>query len=305
MSVTSDVDIYRASADLTGKGGETQVSIRVNCGTAPTADVAYDDAVPPVARDARHVTVAVLPGLSFRISDGALIEIFRSSEVTDADVNLFLVGTAFGILCHQRGLLPLHCSAIDFHGALMAFTGDSGMGKSTLAAGLGLRRHPHVSDDVMVVAFDANGPSMAPLPKGLKLCHDAIEHLGIEPGEPVGSLDNHKSYVALAGVGADAGRMACALHVLAYHDDDRPAIVEPLKGVEAWNELYRSVYRIEMLPAIAAHSDVAARVAIVARHMPVFRFTRPRGLALFDTGLDVLERHMLDLVEGRIEGLAR
>ena len=53
------------------------------------------------------------------------------------DVRAYLLGTVFGVLCHQRGITPFHASAIEVADDCIAFAGDTGVGKSTLVAALG------------------------------------------------------------------------------------------------------------------------------------------------------------------------
>ena len=95
---------------------------------------------------------------NYLVSDGTEITIARAPGSRDDDVRLFLLGSAFGALLHQRSVLPLHGSAVATpHGAAV-FVGHSGYGKSTLAAALGLSRG--------VRADDARVPRLAVGPGG-------------------------------------------------------------------------------------------------------------------------------------------
>ena len=52
-----------------------------------------------------------------------------SPDVLEGDVRAYLLGTAIGALLHQRGLLPLHASAVEVNGRAVAFIAPAGHGK--------------------------------------------------------------------------------------------------------------------------------------------------------------------------------
>jgi hypothetical protein len=70
----------------------------------------------------------------YRIEGGDEILVDQDRGAPDRNLRLFLLGSAFGALLHQRGLLPLHANAVQIDGKAVAFMGASGAGKSTLAA---------------------------------------------------------------------------------------------------------------------------------------------------------------------------
>ena len=78
----------------------------------------------------------------YLVSNGAEIVIDRVPGSLDDEVRLFLLGSAFGALLHQRGFLTLHGSAIETPKGAMGFTGQSGVGKSTLATAFRTRGYP-------------------------------------------------------------------------------------------------------------------------------------------------------------------
>ena len=71
------------------------------------------------------------------------------------NVRLYLLGSAFGALLHQRGILPLHANAVALDGQVHAFLGHPGAGKATLAAAFHDRGYRLLSDDVCAVRLDA------------------------------------------------------------------------------------------------------------------------------------------------------
>lgn len=76
-------------------------------------------------------------------------------------VPLLVVGRLMAILVHQRGMLPLHASAVAIDGRVCAFVGKPGRGKSTIAAALNRRGHPVLADDMLAVGVDAGAEAVA------------------------------------------------------------------------------------------------------------------------------------------------
>src|SRR5690606_97236 len=97
----------------------------------------------------------------YLVSGGRRITIDRDPAVEDDDVRLFLLGSVFGAMLHQRGDLVLHGSAIEWEGAAVVFMGFSGVGKSTTASAFRQRGHAVLTDDLCVVRPGADGRMLA------------------------------------------------------------------------------------------------------------------------------------------------
>ena len=98
----------------------------------------------------------------------------------EADIPIFILGTVFGILLHQREQIVLHASAVRVNGKAVLFCGPSGAGKSTLAAALAQRGYPLVTDDFCTLTVDGAGaPLVHPDGRQLKLWAQAIDRLDL------------------------------------------------------------------------------------------------------------------------------
>ena len=130
----------------------------------------------------------------FQISSGARIVIDPVPGADPRNVRLFLLGSAFGALLHQRGLLPLHANAVEVDGKAFAFMGESGAGKSTLAAWFHDHGYRVLADDVCVVGIgEDQTPRAYPGVQRLRLWSDALE----AAGHPADELS--RSYVTAGG----------------------------------------------------------------------------------------------------------
>ncbi len=92
----------------------------------------------------------------FEIHRGQAIKVWPAIGAMQKEIEIFLFGPVWATLCHQRGLLPLHASAIATEGGIIAFAGPSGAGKSTTAALMGAFDYKLFADDILPVNFGQN-----------------------------------------------------------------------------------------------------------------------------------------------------
>lgn len=278
--------------------GRTEVDARVSFGPVPTA-------LDPVMVEAswcqanRREFLFEIAGVArYHVVDGRQITIELSpasqAAVPEADVRLWLLGSAFGALLHQRGLMPLHVSAVKAPSGVWAFTGESGEGKSTLAGFLHSRfGWPLVSDDVSVVDADSDHPIIHPGPRKLKLWADALEQLQFGACNSVRDLSNtDKFQLYLPG---DSGYQPEALHALVVLEtvpDELGISVEALKGMAAFSAVLASVYRPSMEAWFKLPRQRMQALDRLCQSIRVYRFRRPRSLAALETHAQPL----LDLI---------
>src|SRR5687768_1084135 len=94
---------------------------------------------------------------AFLARGGKEIVVDPAAGVAEEDVRGPLEGIVLGAVAHQRGLLVLHASAVTVRGETIAFIGERGRGKSTMAAALYRRGHALVADDVLVLGMSSTG----------------------------------------------------------------------------------------------------------------------------------------------------
>jgi|GEM_PF-108443 len=109
------------------------------------------------------------------IEDGARITVAPLAGADADKVRVYLLGTCMGALLMLRHTLPLHGSAVVIDGRAYAFLGDSGVGKSTLAAALVHRGYPFISDDVIAAQSDHRADDVTAAPSGPSASDNEIE----------------------------------------------------------------------------------------------------------------------------------
>jgi len=224
----------------------------------------------------------------FRVREGREIVVRPAPGAGEREVRLFLLGTAWGAVCYQRGVFFLHAGAVKIGERAVAFCGPAGSGKSTLAAWLTLRGRPLVADDLCRFHVSRSHPPVVyPSAPRLKLWRDALDVLG--RGHEDLERDHFrldKFHWPMEGKGASAPLPLSSVCLL---DWGEPALVR-LKGLDAVKSLVASAaYRGELLEPMGRLGWHWERCAELARRVPVRRFTRPKDPGGMEKGVALLE----------------
>ena len=219
---------------------------------------------------------------NYRVRAGSEILVEAAEGADQAVVRLYILGSAMALAFHQRGMVALHASAVAFDGVAVAFAGDQGQGKSTLAAHcLAGGDAVLVADDVLVVALDAAGRPVAyPGIPTLKLWRAALASL--ERGTDGLRADwfrAEKFHLPAAERFATKPTPLSCVYVLdsaAAADGDR---IDRLSGAAALDALLANSYRLEALEDHVQRPHHFRAVTRIARALDVCRLARSRDLA--------------------------
>jgi len=196
------------------------------------------------------------------------------------DLRLYLLGSVFAALLHQRAMLPIHASAVSTPLGVVAFTGPSGAGKSTIA-GLFYRQmgFPIISDDVSVVDVQGRVARLLPGPRRLKLWQDALSFLGLQSGRAVQDLTNTDKFQLYLPKKEIAGihKLRCLILLETSPDGSTPDLV-PIKGRERFQVCCNAVYRYHMAPWFRSRESYIADIFRFSEAVEMFRWLRPRSL---------------------------
>jgi len=99
----------------------------------------------------------------YLVTNGNEIIIEPSKDADLNEVRVFMLGSVFGALLHQRQMLVMHAGVVHTDRGAVLFAGPSGIGKSTLLGEMLRRGYPMMVDDVCaVVQNDENQPLVLP-----------------------------------------------------------------------------------------------------------------------------------------------
>ena len=232
----------------------------------------------------------------YLIVGGRSVEFELEPGADAADVQIYLLGTAFGILQHQRGRMVLHASAIAVGEKATLFCGASGAGKSTLAAALNRRGYPCVSDDVCGIDFGSGAPVVMPDGRMLKLWADTVSHLAIgERRGPAIRRRTDKFYIEPESTAVDRDLPVAAVYVLRVAGPERKPGVSRLGPADAAVLLRRNAYRPRVIKEIGLEAAYLRWSSDLQRRAGVFSLTRPFDLAAMPDVIGWLEEHWRSL----------
>lgn len=241
----------------------------------------------------RDVSLSVGGVARYRIANGSEIEVTPEPGASMRDVRLFLLGTAFGILCHQRGLIPLHANAIVVQGEAVAFAGPTGAGKSTLAAYFLSRGHQLLCDDICAVSLDDNGRPLAwPGPPRVKLWRDAVAIFGHDSERLERVVDQRdKFHLPFARDIGHAPFPLRRLYVLGTHETESEVSFSRLRGASAIEAIAAQTYRGRLLADMGLRARHLRMSAALASRAEIYAASRNWGFGAFDRDADRLLRH--------------
>lgn len=237
---------------------------------------------------------------TFLIRNGSEVLVEPEQDVLEEDLQPFLTGPVMAILLHQRGLMVLHASSILMNGSAVAFMGNKGYGKSTLAASFCTRGYDLVSDDLVPVSFENDNALTVPGFPKIKLYEDSIESVGSDPEHfpLIHRFVEKRSFRCAGKFSTEPVKLAC-IFVLAT--DDGFGIRE-LGKVPAFLELTRHTFLNHYLEALNAQTQHFFQCQRLLNAVPVFELKRPHR---FDEMADVIaavENQVAELsVKGKYE----
>lgn len=220
----------------------------------------------------------------------------RSCETATplSDLRLFLIGSAFAALLHQRKVLPLHISAVLGPQAVWSFTGPSGAGKSTIAGWLSKKMgFPLLSDDVAVAELRSGSIHLHPGPRRLKLWPDAVDLLDIRGRRLVQDLSNTQKYQLYLSDEAPKGDFALTnIVALEKAESGEQPQLFPVTGVERFKFCSNAIYRHYMAPWFRTKEEYIGSLFRLAENIEVYRLRRPWSHDLLEQQYELLRTHL-------------
>ena len=228
-----------------------------------------------------------VPGLvRIHVLNGRLIRVQRLNS-QDEGWRLFLLGTALGCLCLQRGLFPLHAACLRIGGRSVVIAGHSGAGKSTLSASLLERGHSLLSDDLAVIRIGEHGIELLPAFPRLKLWRDTLESLHLPVADLAQVRQGMDKFDLRPQAAFDAATIP--LDAILILQDASELQLQRCTPHAALPLLHSCLARPQVAARLGLRAATFAQAAQIARQIPVWRLHRPRRFEALDATAELIE----------------
>jgi hypothetical protein len=288
----------RSEIDLSGLAPCAEIGV-------PDVEISYGpiaaaEATPGYSETAEGTLLSIPDVGRYLIREGRQIVIDPAPEASERNLRLFLLGSAFGALLHQRDLMPLHANAIMIGESAVAFCGHSGAGKSTIAAWFHDHGHQILADDVCVIGFDSSETALVrPGIARLRLWREALESRGRAVEDYERSFDGMDKYDVPTHQIPQAPLPLAAIYLLGRSPEDQhKAAIKRLSGVEAVDELVSNTYRGGYLKTVGRNGVHLMQCLRIAKAVPVYQADRPWGFGDFDAQAKVFSDHAHQIAMG-------
>jgi hypothetical protein len=209
------------------------------------------------------------------------------------------------LVLNLRGREALHASAVGVGDGVCVFVGESGRGKSTLAAAFGLRGFPVLADDCVVMRPRHDGVFVDAAYPGLRLWPESVEQLygGLEGAHPMAHYSEKLRMPSPSG-GQRARRLRAVYLLERSGSSPRGSLrIDALSLREAAMGLVRSAFRLDPTDRAMLRRQFET-FEDVARRVPVRRLRTRDDLAAVEhvPGAVIAD---LDGIEGRKDVVSR
>jgi hypothetical protein len=232
------------------------------------------------------------PGLADFVITGNLVSCRPHANCRDDSLRHLVLDQVIPRMWAHKGNLVLHASAVQLpNGQVVAFIGDSGWGKSTLAAALQASGSQLLCDDTISLKACKEGVQLIPSYTGLRLNEDSIATLDME-GQDWTAVSHYSDKQRLAlETSEDRGSLWLdALYVMEEPGNTQILSIKPLAGAELLATLIKRSFLLDINDTQCAARQMREAGAVMRALPSVCSLGYPRDYQQLPALCDALVR---------------
>jgi len=301
LTVTSDLEIPDAEGiALTQPALSTDVTVIL----APVSqDFLYNEEYIQITdvwgyyvQNPRHFYMRCC-GYDFEIADGdSIIVDTHDQDAGNPDLSTFILGSAFGVIGIQRGLIPIHGTAVVTGDASVIITGGVGSGKSAVLSSLIIDGYQYLADDICMVFTEEGRPFVIPSYPQRKIdaatAGETGDSISDTPLLDEGGKD--KFAVRRAVEWSDETLpLTCIVEVVPVMRENEPVFtpeITEITGHESLRLVMRNQYRPRFVASIGTPPGSMKRLLEITSSVKTYRLLRPaEGFPINETARIIVE----------------
>ena len=235
------------------------------------------------------------PGLAdFDVSvDGSVVIGHPAIGTDDPTTEHLYINQVLPLAMSRKGLPSFHASVVTVPGGAVAFLGQSGMGKSTLAASFALGGAQFLTDDALFVEERDGGCQVLPSHASLRLWADSVDALIDAEIPRAGPISYPSKARLLAGEGlaySESAQALLAAYLLEPQGSSAVSFRE-LKGAERFMAWLGNSFLldIEDRDLLERHFEWTCRISGL---VPTFALDYPRDYAYLPVVRNAIRQHV-------------
>lgn len=211
---------------------------------------------------------------SFYACNGNEVLYAPEPGVPQETLELYLNGSVYGAILHQRKILPLHGSSFVYDGKGILVCGDAGAGKSSVTASFVFNGAGFLTDDVTPMVVREDMPLIMALSDSIKLWDDTLTYLNIKKkGLRKIAPDTDKFYYPVIKGVTEYFPLDMVFIISAGHDNG--ISFREVSGAEKFVALRKEIYRWEFLEGMKENEKAYFRtLSVIASVVRVFDVMR-------------------------------
>ncbi len=216
----------------------------------------------------------------FYARSGNYVAVMPDENATSSTIDLYLNGSVYGAILHQRKTLPLHGSCFRYQGLGIMLCGESGAGKSSLTTSFCLQGAAFLTDDVTPIVFPNGKPHIWGTSDRIKLWSDSLQQLNqAEAGLERIMPEREKFYFPML---PNTDTLVPLDLIIILHVYDQPELtIEPLEGVPGFTALRNEIFRWEYLQGMPdTETAYLGQLIAIGQAVRVINVYRPRTITI-------------------------
>lgn len=233
--------------------------------------------------------------VDFYACDGSEVEYTPVDGADRNSIELYLNGSVYGAILHQRKILPMHGSSFIYKGLGIMICGEAGAGKSSVTASFCLNGAEFLTDDVTPVLFRDNIPYIWAMSDRIKLWDDTLKQLEQEKeGLQQICPETDKYYYPMPASPVELFKPA-QIFILKIGKSDE-TVCEELSGPAAFQALRNEIYRPEYMRGMPENDPLYFRnIVEICQNVKVIRVERSTG-----TGITSLKKTIEEILKAEL-----